>query len=174
MLSSSRAGHAPVRSYEWASWSEARLGWSCARAERHLAGVARAEHAGETTQAIMSEETWNSVGSTLQVISVRCRELGAAPDSRWQGLPAAELGLAMRIAEANYVKVHKTIRCTRQWRQAWLRPCGACRTWLTSRERERLSRRDSQGHQITPRIRGAASGNGARDRGLSWTDSVGG
>lgn len=48
----------------------------------------------------MKETTWDPVGRTLQEIAVRCRELGAAPDPRWQGLPVAELGLAMRVAEA--------------------------------------------------------------------------
>jgi hypothetical protein len=46
------------------------------------------------------EKTWEPVGHTLQDIVVRCRELGAAPDPRWNGLPVAELGAVMRAAEA--------------------------------------------------------------------------
>lgn len=46
------------------------------------------------------QNTWDPVGRTLQAIVVRCRELGAAPDAQWSGLPIAELGTLMRFAEA--------------------------------------------------------------------------
>jgi hypothetical protein len=46
------------------------------------------------------EKSWESVGQTLQGLVERCRALGAAPNAEWSGLAVAELGTAMRLAEA--------------------------------------------------------------------------
>jgi hypothetical protein len=43
---------------------------------------------------------WEQVGSTLQALTVRCRELGGAPDPAWLALPVRELATALRMAEA--------------------------------------------------------------------------
>ena len=43
---------------------------------------------------------WDPIGRTLQDIVGRFHELGLAPDPTWQNLPVAELGTAMRLAEA--------------------------------------------------------------------------
>jgi hypothetical protein len=48
----------------------------------------------------MNESNWERSGRTLQEITLRCRELGAAPDPQWMKMTVDELALAMRAAEA--------------------------------------------------------------------------
>jgi len=43
---------------------------------------------------------WEQVGRTLQALTLRCRELGGAPDASWLDLPVKELATALRVAEA--------------------------------------------------------------------------
>ena len=43
---------------------------------------------------------WHAIGHTLQALSGRMAELGAAPDPRWKALPLGELATEMRLAEA--------------------------------------------------------------------------
>jgi hypothetical protein len=44
--------------------------------------------------------SWEPVGRTLQSLTMRCHELGGAPDQSWLALPPRELATAMRMAEA--------------------------------------------------------------------------
>lgn len=46
------------------------------------------------------EKSWEPVGQTLQGLVERCRALGAAPNAEWSSLAVAELGTALRLAEA--------------------------------------------------------------------------
>ena len=43
---------------------------------------------------------WEPVGRSLQALTLRCRELGGAPDPAWLALPVRELAMALRMAEA--------------------------------------------------------------------------
>jgi hypothetical protein len=46
------------------------------------------------------KRNWEPVGRSLQALAVRCRELGGEPDAAWLQLPAKELAVTLRKAEA--------------------------------------------------------------------------
>ncbi|WP_148217979.1 hypothetical protein [Opitutus terrae] len=43
---------------------------------------------------------WEPIGRTLQGLTLRCQELGGAPDPAWLKLPVRELATTLRAAEA--------------------------------------------------------------------------